>query len=65
MACFADSNVLRGSVARYAKCGEGFNISLTANLSRNLPVKNFLYRLRTDRIMILSLWPRFMAHPVQ
>ena len=39
MACFADINVLQGSVTTYAKCGGIFNIHLTANLPGNLPVK--------------------------
>ena len=38
MACFADTNVSQGSVATRARCGGIFNIHLTANLSRNLPV---------------------------
>ena len=38
-ACFADVNVSRGSVATYARCGGIFNMHLTANLPRNLPVK--------------------------
>ena len=41
-ACFfADINVSQGSVATCANCGETFNIHLTANLPRNLPVKIF------------------------
>jgi len=62
IACFADINVYfvsRGSVATYAMCGGIFDIHLTANLPRNLPVKKFLKQLRTDRIMVMSLWPRF------
>jgi len=39
MACFADINVLQGSVATRERCGGSFNIHLTANLPRNLPVK--------------------------
>jgi len=39
MACFADINVSQGSVATYARSGGIFNIHLTANLLRNLPVK--------------------------
>ena len=39
MACFADITVSQGSVATYAMCGGTFNIDLTANLPRNLPVK--------------------------
>ena len=38
MACFADVNVSQGSVATYAMCGGIFNMHLTANLQRNLPV---------------------------
>ena len=45
-------------------CGGMFVIHLTANLLRNLPVKKFLNRLRFDRIMVTSLWSRFLAHPV-
>ena len=52
MACFADINVSQGSVATYAGCGEIFNIHLTANLIRNLPLKKFVNRLRFDRIMM-------------
>jgi len=37
---------------------------LTANLPRNLPVKKIVNRLRFDRIMVMSPWPRFLAHPV-
>ena len=36
----------------------------TANLKRNLPVKNFVDQLTFDRIMVMSLWPRFLTHPV-
>jgi len=64
MACFPDINVSQGSVATYARYGGIFNIHLTANLSRNLPLKKFVNRLRFDRIMVMSLWPRFLAHPV-
>jgi len=41
MVCFADINVLQGSVATYARCSEIFNIHLTANLLGNLPAKTF------------------------
>ena len=40
-ACFADI-VSQGSVATYARCGEIFNIHLTANLLKNFPIKIFL-----------------------
>jgi len=41
-ACFAESNASQGSVATYARCGGIFNMHLTANLPRNLPVKKNL-----------------------
>jgi len=63
IACFADINVSRGSVATYARCGGflkyGFNYT-------NLPKKSssvFLNRLRFDRIMVMSLWPHFFGPP--
>jgi len=62
MAFFADINVSQSSVATHAKCGGIFNIHLTANLPRNLPIF-FLNRLRFDRIMVMSLWPRFFGPP--
>jgi len=40
MACFADINVSQSRVATYARCAGMFNIHLTANLVRNLAVKN-------------------------
>jgi len=64
MACFADINVSQGSVATYTRCGGLFNTHLTANLPGNLPVKKFLNRLRIDRIMVMSLWSRFLARSV-
>ena len=39
MVCFGDINVSQGSVE--ARCGGMFNIHLTANIPRNLPVKKF------------------------
>ena len=65
MACFAYINVSQGSVETYARCSGIFDIHLTANFPRNLLVKkNFLIRLGIDRIMIMSLWPVFLAHSV-
>jgi len=64
MACFADIDVSQGSVATDARCGEIFNIHLTANLPKNLPVKKIVNRLRLDRIMVMRLWPAVLAHHV-
>jgi len=64
MACFADINIKQGSVETYARCGGIFNIHFTANLLRNLPVKKLVNRLRIERIIVMSLSPRFLAHPV-
>jgi len=61
MACFADINVSQGSVTTYAMCGGICDIHLTANLPRNLPVKKFFNRLVIDRIIVMSLWPRFWS----
>jgi len=38
MTCFADINVSQGSVTTYARCGGTFNIHLTADLLRTVPV---------------------------
>ena len=54
MACFADINISRGSVATYARCGGIFNNRSTTNLPRNL-------RLRFERILVMSLWPNFFG----
>ena len=68
VACFADNNVLQGSVATYARCGEIFNVHVNANLLRNLPVHFFLNRLRFDRIMVISVaplfWPTLYMRPL-
>ena len=42
MACFADINVSQGIVATYARYGGIINISLIANVPRNLPMKKIL-----------------------
>jgi len=51
----------QGSVATYARSGGTFNSQFTTHLPKNLPVKNFINRLRFDRIMAVSLWPHFLA----
>jgi len=63
MACFADIYVSQGSAATYARCGGIFDIHLTADLPKKSS-SNFLNRLRIVRIMVMSLWPRFLDHPV-
>ena len=64
MACFADIGVSQGSVATYARFDGTLNMHLTANLLGNLPVKKIVNRLTFDRIMVMNLWPRFLAQPV-
>jgi len=49
MVCFADINVSQGSVATYAVCSGIFNIHLTTNLPRNLPVKEFFQSVKIWR----------------
>jgi len=58
---FSDINVSQGSVATYARCGGMFSIHFTENILRNLPVKKIINWLRFYRIMVMSLWPRFLA----
>jgi len=59
IACSVDINVSQGNLAAYARCGGILNIRFTANLPWNLSVKKIVNRLRFDRIMVMSLWPRF------
>jgi len=42
ISCFADTIVSQSSVTTYARSGGIFNIHLTANLPRNLPVEKFV-----------------------
>ena len=58
IACFSDINV---SHARYTGSS---NIHLSTNLPRNFPVKDFLNQFRFDIIMVMSVWPTFLANPV-
>jgi len=55
---------LQGSVAAHLRCGGVVNIQITKGLLLSLSVNFSLNRLIFDRIMVLSLWPRFLAHPV-
>jgi len=60
MACFADINVLQGSVATYAMCGKICDIHLTEKFTKECSSeKKFLNRLRIDRIVVMSV-----VHPV-
>jgi len=40
------------------------SMQLTADLPGNFRVKKIENRSRFDRIVVMSLWPRFLAHPV-
>ena len=64
MACFAEINVSQGSVATYARCGGIFDIYLTANLQRNLPVKKFLKSVKNWQNYGHESVAPFLAHPV-
>jgi len=61
---FFDINVSQASAATYVSCGGIFISHFTANLPRTLVVKKFWKTLRFDRIMAMSLWSHFLAHPV-
>jgi len=41
-----------------------FLYRLTTNFPMNLSVKKLFTRLRFGRIMVTTLWPTFLAHPV-
>ena len=64
MACFAGINFSQGSVATYARCDEIFDIRLTANLPRNLPVKKFLKSVNNWQNYGHDSMAPFLAHPV-
>ena len=48
----------------YARCGGIFDVHLTANLPRNLPVKKIVKSVKNWQNVVMSLWPCFLAHPV-
>jgi len=58
MACFADINVSQGGV--YSNICK-VRCKLT---KESFSEKKYVNRLRFDRIMVMSLWSRFLAHPV-
>jgi len=62
MACFADIYVSQGIVATDARCGAIFNIYLTINLPRNLPVKKLFKSVKIwqnygHESVALLFWP--------
>jgi len=63
MACFADI-VSQGSLATYARCGGIFNMHLTANLPRKLPVKKFCTSVKIWYNYGYESVAPFLAHPV-
>jgi len=65
IACFADINVSQGSVATCARCGGIFDIHLTANLPRNLPVKKILKSVKNGQNYGHESVAPFLAHPVR
>jgi len=66
MACFADINVSQGSVATYARCGEIFDVHLTANLPRkeSASEKNISNPLIKLQNYGHEFEAPFLAHPV-
>jgi len=64
MACFADINVLQGSVVTYARRDGIFDIHFTANLPRNLPVKKFLKSFKNWQNNGHESVAPFLVHPV-
>jgi len=61
MACFADIKVSQASVATSARCGELFNIHLSSNLQRNLPVKNFLKSVKVWQNYSAAVGTEFLS----
>jgi len=64
MACFADSNVSQGSVATCARCGGTFNIHLTTNLRRNLPVEKKFKSVKIWQNYGHESVAHYLTHPV-
>jgi len=66
MACFADINDSQSSVATYARRGGIFDVRLTANLPKNLPVKKLVLKSVKNRQNYghESVAQFFLAHPV-
>ena len=65
MDCFADINVSQGSVVyNICKVQWDFKYPFNCKFQKESSNGRKLNRLRFDRIVIMSLWPRFLAHPV-
>jgi len=52
------------SVAAYLRFGRIFKYPFNCKFTRDLAEKNFLNRLRFDRIMVMSLRPAFLTYRV-
>jgi len=63
MACFAGIDVSQGSVVTYATCDGIFLYLFNYKFTKVSPNEFFLNRLRFERIMVMSLWPRFFGPP--
>jgi len=61
----SDINDSQGSVATYARSDGMYNDHFTVNLPTDLSMKKIVNRSKVDRIMVVSLWPHFLAYPVQ
>ena len=59
-----DSRLSQGSVATYARYGGIFLYPFNCKFTKESSSDFFKNRLRIDRITVMSLWPRFLAHPV-
>jgi len=65
MACFADINVLQGSVATYGRCGETFNIHLNCKFTKESSSKKFLQSVKIwQNYGHESVASLFLAHTV-
>ena len=54
--------VLQSSVATHARCGGIFDIHI--HIYQRMLSKKIINGLRINRNMVMSLWTRFLAHPV-
>jgi len=64
MVSFTDMNVSQDSVATYARCGGIFNVRLTKNFPKNLPVKTMFKSVKNLQNYGHESVAPFLAHPV-